>query len=218
MTSCSVNNLYIIGEHHLRVSHCLVALPGVELSQVKRVYSHPQALAQCEASLSALGITEVIATSDTAGSARQIRDQGLRDAAAIASARAAENYGLAVLRTELEDDKANYTRFLCLSRQPLSSGKASAHGAAKTSVAFAGRNEPGLLFRCLAAFSLRGIDLNKIESRPLRGVPWDYVFYLDFSGDISERRCQRAVEQLEEMTTFLRVFGSYPRAQLPMSS
>ena len=79
-------------------------------------------------------------------------------------------------------------------------------------LAFAGRNEPGLLFRCLSAFALRDIDLAKIESRPLRGVPWEYIFYLDFLGSLTEVRCQRALAQLQEMATFVRVFGSYPRA------
>ena len=139
---------------------------------------------------------------------RLIAERGERDAAAIASARAAAVYGMAVLRQGLEDEKANFTRFIALGREP-----ASPQGEAKTSLASAGRNEPGLLFRCLSAFALRNIDLSKIESRPLRGVPWEYIFYLDFIGSLTEERCQRAVEQLREMATFVRVFGSYPRAR-----
>jgi len=203
------HNLYIVGELNLRVSHCLIAHPGVELSAIRRVYSHPHALAQCEYSLRELGGVEVIATHDTAGSVKWIKEQGLRDAAAIASEKAAAFYGMTVLRRGFEDEKANYTRFIALSREPV-----DPEGASKTSLAFAGRNEPGLLFRCLSAFALRNIDLTKIESRPIRGVPWEYIFYLDFAGSMSEERCRRAVEQLKEMATFVRIFGSYPRAPM----
>ena len=202
------HNLYIVSEFNLRVSHCLIGYPGITLGEIRRVYSHPQALAQCEHSLRELGQVEVIATHDTAGSVRLIQEQGLRDAAAIASDTAAARYGMAILRRGFEDEKTNYTRFLALSREAV-----VPEGEAKTSVAFAGKNEPGLLFRCLSAFALRNIDLTKIESRPIRGVPWEYIFYLDFVGSLSEERCRRAIEQLREMATFVRVFGSYPRAR-----
>ncbi|MHB1293734.1 MAG: prephenate dehydratase [Anaerolineae bacterium] len=201
------HNLFIVAEHNLRVSHCLIANPGVPLSEIRRVYSHPQALAQCEHALRSLGALQVIAATDTAGSVRMIREEGLRDAAAIASEHAAAYYGMEILRRNLEDERANFTRFVALSREAI-----TPQGESKTSLAFSGRNEPGLLFRCLAAFALRGIDLSKIESRPLRGVPWQYVFYLDFAGSMAEDRCMRAVDQLREMATFVRVFGSYPRA------
>jgi len=202
------HDLYIVSECNLRISHCLIAKPGVELADIRRVYSHPQALAQCEGSLRELGQVEVIASHDTAGSVRFIKEQGLDRAAAIAGEGAASLYGMAILRRDFEDEKANYTRFLGLSRDPIAPDAES-----KTSVAFAGKNEPGLLFRCLSAFALRDIDLTKIESRPIRGVPWEYVFYLDFSGSTGEERCRRALEQLKEMATFMRVFGSYPRAR-----
>ncbi|MFH1086460.1 MAG: prephenate dehydratase [Chloroflexota bacterium] len=202
------HQLYIVAEHNLRVSHCLIAHPGVALGEIKRVYSHPQALAQCERSLEALGAVEVIAAHDTAGSVRLIQEQGLRDAAAIASEGAARLYGMAILRREFEDEKANYTRFIAIARDP-----AQPQGEAKTSLAFAGKNEPGLLFRCMSAFALRNIDLTKIESRPLRGVPWEYIFYLEFVGSLAEAHCQRALDQLREMASFVRVFGSYPRAR-----
>jgi prephenate dehydratase len=172
------------------------------------VYSHPQALAQCEYSLHELGEVEVIATHDTAGSVKLIKEQGLRDAAAIAGEGAATVYGMAILRRQFEDEKTNYTRFIALARESV-----NPEGESKTSLAFAGRNEPGLLFRCLSAFALRDIDLTKIESRPIRGVPWEYIFYLDFVGSMAEERCRRAVEQLKEMATFVRIFGSYPRAR-----
>lgn len=203
------HNLYIVREHNLRVSHCLIAHPGVELGQIRRVYSHPQALAQCEHSLRELGDdVEAIATYDTAGSVRLIKEQGLRDAASIAGEAAASLYGMAILRRDFEDEKTNYTRFIALGREAI-----TPEGESKTSLAFAGKNEPGLLFRCLSAFALRNIDLTKIESRPIRGVPWEYVFYLDFSGSVAEEHCRRAIQHLEEMATFVRVFGSYSRAR-----
>lgn len=201
------HDLYVTAEHSLRISHCLIAHPGARLSEIVRVYSHPQALAQCERNLRQLENVQGIATADTAGSVRLIKEQGLTNAAAIAGERAAELYDMAILRRGFEDESANYTRFIALGREPVTPG-----GEAKTSLAFAGKNEPGLLFRCLSAFALRDIDLTKIESRPIRGVPWEYIFYLDFAGSMSDERSRRAIEQLEEMATFVRVFGSYPRA------
>ncbi len=202
------HNLYIVGEHNQRISHCLITHEGVSLGDIRRVFSHPQALAQCEHSISELANVQVIAESDTAGSVRLVKERGWRDAAAIASERAAEIYGLAVLQAAFEDEKNNYTRFVAISRD--SNGEPD--GECKTSIAFAGKNEPGLLFRCLSAFALRDIDLTKIESRPIRGVPWQYVFHLDFVGSTKEERCQRALDHLNEMSTCMRVFGSYRRA------
>jgi len=203
------HSLFIVAEHNLRISHCLIAHPGVTTGEIRRVYSHPQALAQCENSLHALGEVETVATHDTAGSVRMVKDMAARDAAAIASERAAALYEMSVLRHGFEDEKTNYTRFIALATEAWT----PADVPCKTSLAFAGRNEPGLLFRCLSAFALRDIDLTKIESRPLRGVPWEYIFYLDFVGSLAETRCQRALAQLQEMATFVRVFGTYPRAQ-----
>ena len=201
------HQLHIIGEHVERISHCLIAHPGITLEQITRVYSHPQALAQCARSIEALGIPQAIVSHDTAGSVRMVRDQGLCDAAAIASELAADLYGMTIVRRDLEDEKSNFTRFAVLAREPI-----TPEGPSKTSICFAGKNEPGLLFRCLSAFALRDIDLTKIESRPIRGVPWQYVFYLDFCGSMEDERCRRAIDHLTEMTTFLRVFGSYRRA------
>jgi len=201
------HKLHIVAEHNLRISHCLIAHPGARLEEITQVYSHPQGLAQCEGSLARLSGVQAIAAHDTAGSVRLIRDEGLRHAGAIASRRAAEIYGMQVLIEPFEDDKSNYTRFIAIDREPV-----EPTGEAKTSIAFAGINQPGLLFRCISAFALRDIDLHKIESRPLRGVPWEYIFYVDFAGSISEERCRRALSHLEEMATFVRVLGSFPRA------
>ena len=202
------HDLFIVAEHNLRISHCLIAHPGKKLSDIRRVYSHPQALGQCEESLRALGDVDVIVAQDTAGSVQLIKERGYDDAAAIAGERAAQIYEMAILRREFEDDKVNYTRFIAIGQEPV-----EPDGEAKTALAFAGKNQPGLLFRCLAAFALRDIDLAKIESRPLRGVPWEYIFYLDFAGSASDEHCRRALDQLREMATFVRVFGSYNRAR-----
>ncbi|MEA3407528.1 MAG: prephenate dehydratase [Chloroflexota bacterium] len=203
------HDLYIVAEHNQRISHCLIAHPGVTLEEIESVYSHPQALAQCEYSLRALDVSQIVAFEDTAGSVKMIKERGLRNAAAIASAEAAALYDMAILLHEFEDEKTNYTRFLALAQAPI-----EPQGEAKTSLAFAGRNEPGLLFRCLSAFALRNIDLCKIESRPLRGVPWEYIFYLDFAGSMSEEKSRRALDQLKEVANFVRVLGSYSRAPM----
>jgi prephenate dehydratase len=201
------HRLFIVGEYNLRVAHTLIALPGVELEDVRRVYSHPQALAQCERSLAALGNVERVATYDTAGSVRMLKEQELRDGAAIASRRAAQIYEMSVLASDFEDNSQNYTRFLALYPEEI-----VPQGLAKTSIVFSVENQPGALFKCLSVFALRDIDLTKIESRPLQGRPWEYFFYLDFAGAMQEERCRNALSHLQEITTFLRNLGSYPRA------
>jgi len=204
------HELYIVGETILRIVHHLIANPGVRIEAVRRIYSHPQALAQCEQTLAAMEGVEVLPTYDTAGSVKMIKEQGARDAAAIASRHAAELYGMEVLRSNLEDVPDNYTRFLALATAPI-----QPTGPSKTSLVFAGRNVPGSLFKMLSVFALRDIDLTKIESRPHRGKPWEYLFYLDFDGSLHEERCRLAIEHLREISAFLRVFGSYPRAEMP---
>ena len=200
------HELHIVGETEVRIRHCLLCLPGVELEEVQRVLSHPQALAQCERSLRALlPWAELVPVYDTAGSAKILKEKGLKDAAAVAGRRAAEIYGLVVVREGIEDSAENYTRFLVLSPKPV-----YPEGAAKTSVVFAVKNVPGVLYRCLEPFATRGIDLAKIESRPLRGRRWEYIFYLDFVGNLQEGRVREALEELRKRTEFLRVLGCYP--------
>lgn len=202
------HELHIIGEIDFRVRHNLLALPGVALEDITRVMSHPQALAQCEGFLSQLGVVRE-ATYDTAGSAKRVRAEGLRDTAAIASVRAADVYDLTILAQEIEDNSENYTRFIVLSpeEQPPPEGE-----PAKTSIVFSFENEPGALFRALSVFALRDIDLTKIESRPLHGKRWEYLFYLDFGASLAEEAAQNALRHLSEIATFMRVLGSYPRS------
>jgi len=200
-------DLTIVGEVQLRIEHHLIAWPGVSLGDLRRVYSQPQALAQCEHSLTRLlPDVEIVATYDTAGSVKMLRDRGIRDGAAVASRRAADIYGMTILHDGLEDNPENYTRFLILGREPVIPAE-----AAKTSIVFSMDNAPGILFKSLAVFALRDIDLTKIESRPLQGKRWQYFFYIDFIGSIHEARCRNALNHLQEIATFFRVLGSYPR-------
>ena len=138
-----------------------------------------------------------------------VREQGERSVAAIASRRAAEFYGMSILDEGIEDDTANFTRFLALARVPV-----PASGDAKTSIVFAMRNLPGALFKAMSVFALRDIDLTKIESRPLVGKPWEYLFYIDLAGSTQDQNVARALDNLGEFTSLLRVLGSYPRHRL----
>jgi len=203
------HKVHIVGEHHLRVKHCLLGLPNTELDEVAEVHSHPQALAQCEHSLARLGLRR-IAEKDTAGSARLVKEWGNQKIAAIASGRAAEVYGLQILVDSLEDNPHNYTRFLALTTEPLTVDDPE-NGDFKTSVVFSLKNRPGVLFKALSVFALRDIDLSKIESRPIPGQPWQYMFYIDFIGHQQAMNCIRALDHLDELAAYVRVLGSYPR-------
>lgn len=201
--------LRITGEVTLRVSHCLLGIPGASLRQVRKVYSHPQALAQCEVFLRQLGV-EVVPYYDTAGSAQMLAQQGAADCAAIASRRAAELYGLVVLAEEIQTNPMNYTRFLSVARQP-----APRRDPSKTSVVFATAHRPGALYRALGALAEEGLNLTKLESRPARHAVWEYVFYVDFEGHEEEPRVQRALEALRAQCLWVVRLGSYPAAGLP---
>jgi prephenate dehydratase len=200
----------IVAETNVRINHHLVTPPGVSFRQVRRVYSHPVALNQCLEFFARNPQLEKVPFYDTAGAVKMIMEQQPADAAAIASSVAAEIYGARIARRSLEDDRRNFTRFFLLRRarevQRPSSGKAW-----KTSLVFSTRNVPGALFRALSAFALRDVNLTKIESRPLRGKPWEYLFYLDFLGRVDEPRVRNALRHLGELADFLRVLGCYPR-------
>ena len=202
------NPAAIVGEHYLRVRHCLIGVPGVQINEIRKVISHPQALAQCEAYLRRLGVS-TSATFDTAGSVKIVLDQGDRHQAAIASRRTANLYQMEVLAEGIEDDPANYTRFIVISAQPV-----VPTGDAKTSIVFTLKNIPGALFKAMSVFALRDIDLTKIESRPLVGKPWEYLFYIDFAGSVVDESAEHALENLGEYALSLRLLGSYPRKPL----
>jgi prephenate dehydratase len=199
------HDLHIVGEYFLRVRHCLIGFPGVEVSEIRRVISHPQALGQCAGTLRGLGVKTEPAY-DTAGSVKMLKESGKRATAAIASKRAAEIYGMQVLQEGIEDNPENYTRFLSISPRPV-----QPESEAKTSIVFTLKNQPGALFKALSVFALRDIDLTKIESRPLAGKPWEYLFYIDFIGAIKDESLKRALDHLGEYALMLRVLGSYPR-------
>jgi len=168
--------LKVCGETELRVSHCLIANQEARLDSIKRIYSHPQALGQCQAFLRHLNC-ELIPTYDTAGSVKMIKEQKITDGAAIASARAAEIYGMNILTKEIEDNPNNFTRFFILSKQD-----SPPSGNDKTSIVFSVKHKPGALYDFLKEFATKNISLTKIESRPTRQKPWEYNFYLDFEG------------------------------------
>jgi prephenate dehydratase len=200
-------NLCLIGEICLPVNHCLLCLPGQTLHQIKRVLSHPQALAQCDAYLRELGV-EVVAAYDTAGSARLIREEELYGVAAIASARAAELYQLDILEHSIQTVRENYTRFVVLGRKPVPPPKEGA----KTMLLLATNHQPGALHQVLGEFATRGINLLKLESRPSREKPWEYVFYLDIEGSPEQAPVAQALAGLAGKTTFVQVLGTFPRA------
>ncbi len=203
------NQLYITGEYYLRVRHCLIGLPGVTISDIRLVISHPQALNQCRNSIKGFGIETYEPVYDTAGAVKMIAEKAERTTAAIASRRAAELYGMDILAEGIEDDASNYTRFLVIERQPV-----VVREDAKTTLMFCLKNQPGALFKALSAFALRDIDLTKIESRPLMGKPWEYLFYIDLAGSTEDAKVSRALENLGEFATMLRVLGSYRRHKL----
>jgi arogenate/prephenate dehydratase len=198
------HDLPIVGEVQLVITHNLMALPGTKIEDLTRIYSHPQALAQCERFLRSLPQVAVEATYDTAGSAKLVKEKHLVGAGALASERAAQVFGLEILKAEVQDFSDNITRFLVISRvadpDPL---------VDKTTVVFSLPNEPGALFKALSVFALRDIDLTKIESRPIRGRPWEYLFYVDLPLGRHDVRCARALVHLAEFARSMRTLGSY---------
>jgi prephenate dehydratase len=200
------HDLRIHAEVVLRVRHMLLAPPGTELADLAQVRSHPQALAQCQRYLDRHGLAPEPAF-DTAGSARDLAADPAPGVAAIASALAAELYGLAVVSPNIEDVAFNYTRFFVLARDDPPQPERP-----KTSLIFSSRHQPGALYDCLGEFAQRGINLTKIESRPRRNRPWQYIFYLDFEGYWHDPDCERAILGLLRRASFVKLLGSYPAA------
>jgi prephenate dehydratase len=201
----------IAAETSVRIVHNLIAPAGVRFQDIRKVYSHPVALNQCLHFFAEHPKMDRTPFYDTAGAVKMVMAERARDAAAIASRVAASIYGARILRRSIEDDRHNFTRFFLLYRGKSARPKIKAARYWKTSLVFTIRNIPGALFRALSAFALRDVNLAKIESRPLRGKPWEYLFYLDFLGREDEPRVQNALRHLAELADFLRVLGSYPR-------
>jgi len=197
--------LFAVGEVKLKVEHCLITKGEINFKLIEKVYSHPQALAQCEGFLSKnLPHCQVIPVYDTAGSVKMIKELKRNNVAAIASSWAAELYGLKILSSGIQDNKYNYTRFLVLSPEISSEAKNN-----KTSIIFAVVNKPGALYKCLKEFAIRNIDLSRLESRPSKREPWEYIFYTDFDKGLFEQSAQEALEALKKCTTFIKIIGTY---------
>jgi len=219
-------NVFIQAEFLLRIVHNVIAAPGVKLAALRRAFSHPVALDQCRDFFRHHPGIEPVPFYDTAGSVKHVVAEKLPDAAGIAGRHAAREYSGKILQAGIEDDKRNFTRFLLIrkakgsvSASPRRGSLASAsryhslipHGANKTSLAYKVKNEPGALFKSLSVFALRDISLSKIESRPMRGRPWEYVFYVDFlRGD--DEPARNALRHLGEIAEFVKVLGIYPAA------
>lgn len=198
------SDLRIQAEVILHVHHCLLAPRGTSLKDIRRVRSHPQALAQCERYLKRMNIIP-IPNYDTAGSAQELSLQPEPNTGAIASELAAKLYDLDVLAQEIEDVPFNFTRFFVLGNDDPPRGEYN-----KTSIVFATRNRPAALHECLGEFAERGLNLTKIESRPRRNRPWEPVFYLDFEGHWQDAECQAALARLLQRASFVKMLGSYP--------
>jgi prephenate dehydratase len=200
-------DVHIVLEFRLRIVHNLIAMPGVKFRDLRQVLSHPVALDQCRDLFARNRNLEAVPFYDTAGSVKHVVGSGLRDAAGIASRRAAEVYRGKILKAGIEDDKKNFTRFFLIRRGPARATRR----ASKTSLAFSVRNTPGALFKALSVFALRDISLSKIESRPRRGRPWEYVFFVDLlRGD--DEAARNALRHLGEVAELVKVLGIYPAA------
>jgi len=202
----------ITAETNVRIVHNLIAPPGTKFADVRHVYSHPVALNQCLDFFAKHKRIERVTFYDTAGSVKMVMEDRPAGSAAIASELAAKIYGGEILKREIEDDRKNFTRFFLL--EPKGAKPRKGHGPWKTSLVFSTRNTPGSLFRALSALALRDLNLVKIESRPRRGQPWEYMFYLDLLGRRDEERVRNALGHLAEVADFLRVLGSYRAAHL----
>jgi prephenate dehydratase/chorismate mutase/prephenate dehydratase len=200
------HDLFVIGEISHAVNQCLLSLPGQQIGDIRRVISHPQALAQCDAYLRELNV-EAVATYDTAGSARMVREENLVGVAAIAGVGAAELYELEVLARNIQTIKDNYTRFIALGREPAPRRE----GAAKTMLVMATAHQPGSMHRCLGVLAAKNINVLKLESRPSRNRIWEYVFYLDFEGHRDDPVVRGALADLAGHTTFCKILGSFAR-------
>ena len=215
-------DVFIQAEYLLRIVHNVIAAPSVKMASLRKVLSHPVALDQCRDFFRRHPKIEPVPFYDTAGSVKHVIANKLKDSAGIAGKQAAREYAGKILQAGIEDDKSNFTRFFLIRKFSLnekSAGKKGSEGyrriiprgANKTSIAFKVKNVPGALFKSLSVFALRDISLSKIESRPMRGRPWEYVFYVDFlRGD--DEPARNALRHLGEVADFIKVLGIYPAA------
>ncbi len=202
-------NLAMVGEEILPIRHCLLGIVGSSLAGITHIHSHPQALAQCSEYLASLPGVEAETAANTAIAAARVAERGDPTQAAIASAEAGDRYGLAVLAREIANQAVNLTRFVAIAATPVDT---SPLVDAKISLVFGTRHERGALVRCLNILAAEGLSLTKLESRPIPGTAWEYVFYVDVEGHLTEPRVHSAFAGLAAATQFLRVLGCYPQA------
>jgi len=203
------HDLTISGETMVPVKHYLMAIEGATMNTVREVMSHPQALGQSRKFLANHSDWRVTPSYDTAGSARMVAECGRKDLAAIASKRAASVYGLKILKEDIQSEEVNYTRFFVLEKNP-----SPVRGANKTSIVFATKNAPGALHSCLGEFASRNVNLSKLESRPRKNKPWVYVFYADLDGSMDDPDCHAAIGGLLKTGAFVKILGSYKKAEM----
>jgi prephenate dehydratase len=206
------HDVQIVGETKLLVVHNLIANRGTKLGDIRRIYAHPQAAAQCEKFLRSHPSWSILQVYDTAGSVKMIKEEKALDAAAIASSEAARRFDMEILREAIESDPQNYTRFIVISREPFHFPSSAPRQACKTSLVYATENKPGALFRTLEVFSKRGVNLSRLESRPIAGKPWEYLFTVDLTGDLHDKAVATALKELQPLVTFVKVLGCYPSA------
>lgn len=207
-------NVRVVGETSVPISWFLAVNRETTIERIKKVMSHPQALAQCREYLDKNDRRwEQVSVYDTAGSMKMIKEQNLMDSAGIASELACEIYNTKIVARNIEDDPSNRTRFVVVenAEKKISNLPTEPTGDDKTSAIFATKHEPGCLVRALGALSSRAINVDRIESRPIKGKPWEYFFWIDFSGHIKDEQCRKAVEDLRYQTEELKILGSYPR-------
>ncbi len=209
------HNLKVVGEVYVHVNHQLLVLPGTKKEDIKEVYSHYQALAQCEHNIKTyLPQAKVIEYFDTAGSAEFVKKGKDKSKASLASVKAGKIHGLKVLQKDFQDEKSNYTRFLVISKKYAKFTNHKPKDYFKTSIIFSGVNATAFLFKALGCFSLRDINLTKIESRPIPKFPWGYYFYLDFGGKYDDKVVMNALDNLREIATEVKVLGSYKASKI----
>jgi len=203
------HDLTISGETMVPVKHYLMAFDDATMDTIREVMSHPQALGQSRKFLANHSDWHVTPCYDTAGSARMVAESKRKDIAAIASKRAASVYGLKILKEDIQSEEVNYTRFFVLEKNP-----SPVRGANKTSIVFATKNAPGALYSCLGEFASRNVNLSKLESRPRKNKPWVYVFYADLDGSMDDPDCHAAIGGLLKTGAFVKILGSYKKAEI----
>ncbi|MEX2600972.1 MAG: prephenate dehydratase [Balneolaceae bacterium] len=201
-------SLHIVGEEVLHIVHCLMAPGEVKMENIRRILSHPQAIAQCSKFLGSLSRCKIESYYDTAMAAKKVMDEADLSQAAIASAYAAELYGLYVVKRDIANQPENYTRFVVVSREPVS---VDAQIECKTSLVIATPHEHGALLKCLNVLDEHGINMTKLESRPRPRKPWQYQFFIDIEGNVNDPSVETGLKELESKAVYMKVLGSYPK-------